>query len=327
MSMDKKIDTTRKSIKYIPEMGSEAFSVLMTPNLKQYFRTYTPHSLIFQTAWIVAMVSDDDGQKYSIFRAYKAEDSISVLACKHILGLDHDPERLFLPNRDMYIGRAYHEMDEKNGRIVIEPFTKSGQTFNITIRPQHLIWKDASDRMDLEFKAMGPALEFYIPGRIEADCYRTELFSVSGTLNGRKVTGRGNYDSSYGPPGYGFGHTKIYQALEKAWLNWGTFYEDGGFEGGVVIDGTDKFEIGYYIRDGQARITRNNTFEARTTAEGYITGARFKMDDLEFEYKTDSWLMRDPVRWTSHASGPVINKNETRKPLQSYSIMEFFPKR
>jgi hypothetical protein len=326
MSADKKATTTRKSVKYTPELGSETISYLITPKLHHYYRTYSPHGLCFQTAWIVAIVTDGGGQKYSLFRAFKAEDSISVMASKQIPGLDKDPERLFLPNQDMFVGRAYNDLDDEKGQIVVEPFSKAGPTFEIILRPQHLLWKDATDRLDLEFKAVGPAMEFYVPGQLEDNLYRTELYLISGMLDGKKVSGFGNFDMSYGPPGYGFGQTKIYRVLEQAWVVWGTFYENGGHECGVYVNGKDKFEACLYIKDGQARVTRNNQFEGFTTPEGFVKGAHFKMDELEFEYTTESWVMRDPVRWTSHASGRVINKNEKRKPIESYSIMEFFPK-
>jgi hypothetical protein len=227
---------------------------------------------------------------------------------------------------ELYIGRVFHEMDDNNGHILIRPFMAGGAVFSIKVMPQNVLWKDADGRINLEFKALGPALQYYCPGQWEDQLYRSEPMWVEGTVNGKKVSGFGVVDMSWGKVGIAFSQSKVYRLLEEYWVVWLNVYEDGSRECGVFIDGVDRFGAYYHNKNGAALVFRQNAMEVRKTADGFIESAIVKADGQTFEYTTESRVLKAPTTWTAWASGRVINLGEKRKPVKSFAWFEFFPK-
>ena len=314
----------RKPIPYSPEWGPQTISYSTIPKLYEYFRTYTPYRLSFQSIWLVANVMDDQGNKYNLLRMYDAESTSMVMASQEVPGLDSKAKPIFKPG-EMYMGRIFHEIDEEKGHIYVQPLTHVGPPFSIVIRPQHYIWKDANGKIDLEFSALAPAIEFYIPGKREDALYRSEQCFVKGTLNGKPVIGWGDLDMSWGPQGIGFTQGKIYKLLEQHWVVFLNIFEDGTKEGGVFVDGLDQCKVGYYYKDGKGQVGRNTTFDIKYTEDGFPKAATIKMDDLTLQYTTESRVAKAEAL-VSWASGRMINQKETRKPVKTFSWFEFFPK-
>jgi hypothetical protein len=318
------LEFTRERKVYTPALGSQTIVYTNTPTLKEYFRTYSPHGMAFQSIWVVANVMDDTGKKYNLLRQYKTEDTTMTMASREIPGLDARAEPLFEPGAMLH-GRIFHEMDEENNVILVKPFLPNSTAYRVLIRPQHIEWQDADGRIDLTFDALGPALEYYCPGHLEDALYRSEPHYVTGTVNGKKVSGFGVIDAAWGSVGVGFLQGKIYQVLEENWIVWLNIYEDGSKECGIFINGLDRFEAFYYNKNGQAQVTRRNKMVPEFTEDGFIRGAEITMDDLTFEFVSESRIMQMQsfVTW---ASGRIINKKEKRKPVRSFAWYEFFPK-
>jgi hypothetical protein len=316
---------TRKAPTYSPDLGSETISCTHTPRIEEYFRTYSPHGLSFQSIWLVANVMDETGQKYNLMREYKVTDTTMTLASKEVPGLNSSAEPLFKPG-EMFQGRIFHELDKENGVVWVKPFLPDSTAFSVVIRPQHVEWKDADGRIDLVFDALGPALEYYCPGRLEDALYRSEPSYVTGTVNGKAVSGFGVIDGGWGSVGVGFLQGKIYQVLEQNWIVWMNIYEDGSKECGVFVNGVDRFQAFYYNRDGKAMVTRHNKLEPTLTSDGFMKGASITMDDMAFEFVTESRIMQ-VQSFVSWASGRLINLKEKRKPVKTFAWYEFFPGR
>jgi hypothetical protein len=321
--LKKNLSYLRKPVTYSPAWGSKTISYTHSPRLMEYFRTYSPHGLAFQSIWLVANVMDQDGQKYNLMRECKTTDSTLALASLEKPGLNSQAVPLFNPN-ELFLGRIFYEMDEKDGFVTLRPFP-SGEAFQVEIRPQQLAWKDANGRIDLDFKALGPALEYYCPGQFEDNMYRSEPFWVEGKVNGKAVNGFGVIDMAWGPLGSGFLQSKIYKILEENWIIWLNVYEDGSKECGVYVDGIDQFQACYFNKNGQAKVTQNNKLTVSHTLDGFIKGATLRMDEHTFEYISESRVMQ-MASWVSWASGRVINLKESRKPVKTFAWFEFFPK-
>lgn len=330
---------------YLPEMGSMATTYLRTPKLIEYFRTSCQHGLVFDVAWPWCQVREEDtGQRYLINREYDKSNTKRATVLKEILTIDRDDELIFEKPEESYAGYIFHEMDEERGVIHLEPlFDLGGASFSLDIRPQHLIWKDLNGNVDLELKALGPALVFYIPGqfdRIFDVLYQTEPYWVKGTLNGKAVSGMGGIDTVWGPPGCNWISMKVNRFLEKLYIYWCNVYEDGSKEWGFVLKGLDQLECCCYNRNGQARITKQNQIEIATFPDGSLSGATLKMDALSFQFTVESRVATAPsVKWQgasgtnkvmldpNHNSGCVINLNEKRKPVKCFAISEHHPGR
>ncbi len=309
---------------YSPEWGSDVLAYLCQPTLLEYFRTYRPHGLAFQGIWVVANVMDADGQKYNLFRQYKTFDTTMTVSSMVVPGLDSAPLQLYKPG-ELYIGRCSHEMDVELGCIEIKPYQANPKAFNIQVRPQRILWKDADGQLALSFEALGPALEFYVPGRLEDDLYRSEPCKVNGMLNGKTVSGFGVIDAAWGPAGCDFTQSKVYKLLEEYWLIWMNVYDDGATDCGVYLSGQDQFHAGYYNQNGEARVAHTSRLEVAYTDSGFIKGADLEMDGCQFEFISEARVAQ-VASMVSWASGKVVNRQEKRKPVQSFSWFEFFPK-
>jgi hypothetical protein len=313
-------------VTYTPEWGSRTLSSTRVPELHEYYRTFSPHGLTFQAAWLTMVLIDEAGQKYNIVREYKIDESTLMNACLLFNDLNKMAEPIFGPT-DLYKGRISHELIKEEGHILVRPFSeKNAEDLYIKIQPQNIIYRDAGGRVDLKLKALAPALNFYCPGKLEDFFYQSEPHWVEGTLNGKPVKGFGLMDIAWGPGGVGFAQSKIYKILEETWLVWLNVYEDGTKEGGLYITGVDQFEVSYYHKDGTARVTDRNQFNLSLNDDGFPKSASFEMDDMKFQYTTEAWVMKAPTTWTAWASAKVINLKESRKPVQSLGVLEFFPK-
>jgi hypothetical protein len=314
----------RKPIPYSAEMGSETIACTNTPKLNEYFRTYSPHRLAFQALWVVANVMDKEGKKYNVVREYKTSDSTLILASQSVPDLKSQAIPIFKPE-ELYTGQIASEIDDEKGYILVKPLIPIGPSFSIVIRPQHVVWKEGNNLIDLEFKAVAPALEFYTPGKWEDDMYRSEPCSVKGTINGNSVSGFGVIDNAWGSIGVSFEDSKIYKVLEEHWSAWQNIYKDGSVEGGTILDGVDKFKFCYYYKNGKARVSHNCKTDVAFAEDGFITGAAIKMDELKFQYSSESRVIQSTahVVW---ASGIMINLSEPEKPVKSFTWWEYFPK-
>lgn len=313
----------RNPASYSKELGSKTIAAIKTPKLMEYHRTYSPHGLAFQTSYIVAYLADESGQKYNLMRTFSTTNTGMVAHSIQEPGLDAHSKPIFDPCK-LFLGRLFYEKDPEKDFILVRPFRAGSQAFSITIRPQHALWKDADGKIDLEFKAVGPALEFYTPGKLESAFYRSEPMSVKGTVNGKSVSGFGVFDFSYGPAGVSFVQGKVYKVLEKAWSTWFNVYADGSMECGIFVYGMDEFQAFYYNKDGKARVTRNNTCKISHTSDGYLEKAEYTADEMNFRFETEARQAQVATALVSWAEGRMVNLAEKQKPVQTFGVIEFF---
>ncbi len=313
----------RNPASYTKELGSKTIAVTGIPDLMEYHRTYSPYGLTFQTAYLVTYVADDSGQKYNLMRTFSTTNTGMVAHSMQEPGLDAQSKPLFDPS-ELFLGRLFYEKDPQNDFILVRPFRADSRAFSITIRPQQALWKDADGRIDLAFKAVGPALEFYTPGKLESAFYRSEPMSVTGTVNGKSVKGFGVFDFSYGPAGVSFVQGKIYKVLEKAWSTWFNVYDDGSTECGIFVYGLDEFQAFYYNKDGKARITHHNTCKISHTPDGYLEKAEYTADEMKFRFETEARQAQVATALVSWAEGRMVNLSENKKPVQTLGVIEFF---
>jgi hypothetical protein len=273
---------------------------------------------------MVANVMDKQGNKYNIFREYKAFDSLNSVATLSIPDGVTMAQSLFQPG-ESYLGKCNNDMiDEKTFQV--QPYLVDPNLMTIVRGPQRAQWKDLNGRVDLEYKTLGPALEYYCPGLVEDTMYRSEQYWVKGTVDGKDVQGYGVIDSAWGTPGIAWEQSKIFRYLEEAWVVWCNVFEDGSKECGVFMDGVDKFGCGYYNRDGQASVAGQSKAEVLWTPDGFLQGANFSVGNTPFVFKMDARIVQVP-NFLNWASGTVSRVGETRTPKMSFAWLEFLPKR
>jgi len=298
--------------------GSKILAEAFQPSLPYYFRTHTPHNLVYQGSWLWSGVVDEDGNRYVCLREWKTEYTLNVLISK----LDADPDafagRLY---KRLNMGMIRFEKDEERQLIRVDP-AFAPDAFRIRIQPQNFLWKDADGELDLEFAALGPALKYVCPGEREDGMYMSEFCRVNGTLQGRKVKGFGGIDGAFGTPGVGWLQSKIYLLLEKYWIVWANRFEDQSLEYGICIDGEADFNQGFIVRDGKARIS-GCSIKMENFDDGFPKRAEVNMGGEEYIFQTTARVskIKGFMQW---ANGEMKQEGDKRKIVEAFSWMEFF---
>ena len=306
------------------EWGSDVIAYARTPKIEESSRKYQPHGLVFQCTFMVANVMDSEGTKYNLLRSFDASSSIITHATRSIPDGVTLAQPIFKPG-EMYMSRCENEQIESKA-IQVKPYLANPGLMNILLEPQKAQWQDVSGRVNFEYKALGPALEFYCPGLLEDNMYRSEPQWVKGTIDGIEVQGFGVIDSAWGPAGTDWSQSKIFRYLEEYWVVWCNVYEDDSKECGVYMSGVDNFGCGYYNPDGQALVRGRSDTQILWTPDGFIQGANFSVGDTAFEFTMNARVVKAPG-YLSWASGAVRRVDEKRTPKMSFAWFEFLPKR
>lgn len=294
-----------------------------TPPIEESYRRYQPHGLVYQCIFLVALVMDEDGNKYNLLRQLKAFDSIVTHATRSVPDGTTYAQQLFGPG-EMYMSRT--ENDLIGNSIQIKPYLASPDLVSIEFKPQKAHWEDVNGRINLDYKALGPALEYYCPGLNEDNMYRSEPYRVKGKIDGIKVEGFGVVDSAWGPAGVDWAQCKIFRYLEDNWVVWMNEFDDGSRDCGVYMDGVGDFGCGYYNRDGQVVVSGKRPSEVIWTADGFIESSTFSVGDTAFEFTMEARVVQAPG-YLSWASGAVRRIDEDRTPTKSFAWLEYLPKR
>lgn len=299
------------------ELGTQTLLRSFVPTAETYFRTYSPHRLCYQATWIWSQVEDADGQRYSVMREVKTEYSNLALVGRLNRDPAADPDRVY---RDLYLGIIEHNVNEEAGRVELRSFP-GGRGFTATIEPQHYHLVEAGGDIELDFRALGPAMEYYCPGAEDA-LYASELCRVEGTFQGRPVSGYGGLDLAWGPPGIGWTQGKIYGRLERYWIVWVNRADDGTHEYGVAVAGEEGFEVGFRVRSGQVHLGRCRV-EMEHDAGGFPRQAQAEVSGEPYTFTTTSRVsaIKGRVLW---ASGEMRARSEPRPVEHRFAWLEYF---
>jgi hypothetical protein len=303
---------------YHESYGSKVLGEAFQPSLPYYFRTFTPHRLAYQGSWLWSGVVDEEGNRYACLREWKTEYSLNVLISKLETDLNEVSSRLY---KRLNMGMIRFEKEDERQLIRVDsPFAPDA--FHITLRPQHFQWKDADGELDLEFKALGPALRYLCPGEKEDCLYMSEFCRVSGMLQGKKVKGFGGIDCAFGTPGVGWLQSKIYRLLEKYWIVWANRYDDQSLEYGICFDGEADFNLGFVVRDGVAKISECS-LQMESFDDGFPKQAEVVLGEERYTFGTTARVskIKGFMQW---ANGEMRQEGDGRKTLESFSWLEFF---
>jgi len=303
---------------YDERYGSKVLAEAFRPTLPYYFRTHTPHGLVYQFSCLWCGIEDEEGNRYACMREWKTEYSMNVLVSK----LDTDPNvvssRIY---KRLHMGMISFEKDDEQQRIRVSPWLGS-QAFLVDIRPQHFQWREADGELELDFTALGPALKYLCPGEKEDLFYTSEFCRVTGVLQGKKVTGFGGIDHSFGSPGIGWLHSKVYRLLEKYWIVWANRYQDGSIEYGICVDGEADFNLGFIVRDGAPKIS-DCSIKMENFEDGFPKRAGVVLGDERWGFETTARVskLKGFMQW---ANGEMNREGEERTVVERFCWLEFF---
>jgi hypothetical protein len=307
------------------EWGSTLIPYTRTPEIEDLYRLSQPYnSMVFAVTYMVANVMDRDGNKYNLFREYKAFDSLN---CHFSISIPDGvtlSESIAQPG-EAYLGKCDNDMIDHR-TFQVSPYLYGTGPMTIMRGPQRTQWMDLNGRIELEYKALAPALQYHCPGLIENSMYNSEPYWVKGTIDGKEVKGYGVIDTAWGTPGIAWEQSKLFRYLEEVWVVWCNVFEDGSRETGVFMDGVDKFGCGYYNQNGTAFAAGQSKGEIIWTPDEFIQSANFSVGGIPFVFTMDARVAQVP-NFLNWASGSVSRVDETRVPKMSFAWLEFLPKR
>jgi len=294
-----------------------------TPGAETYQRTYRPHGLAHQSSWLWSCVAEEDGRQYAVTREFKAEASTLVMVSRLEPGVERDSPRLY---NNLYLGIILNDIDKGSGRVRVASYpAKGAQAFSVEIAPQSYRHTEADGEIDLTYRALGPAMQYFCPGGGEDALYASELCEVEGTVQGKPVRGFGGMDIAWGPPGIGWTQSKVYTRLEEYWVVFANEFEDGGCEYGVAVDGAGDFSVGFLVRDGRPVHAAGARIETNRDAGGFPRSAVIDLGEARYNFSTGARVaqIKGFMQW---GNGEMIEAAAERKASRRFAWIEYFAK-
>ncbi|KHK89055.1 hypothetical protein [Novosphingobium malaysiense] len=113
-------------------------------------------------------------------------------------------------------------------------------------------WKEG-DLFELEGELLGPGLQWTVPDADNSEFYVSQVYEMKGHYKGTPVRGILGLDQSYLPQGVlmysGKDPLFLKDQHHRCWYTWGTRYEDGSYESGHFVLGTER--VGFALITNQ----------------------------------------------------------------------------
>jgi hypothetical protein len=204
---------------------------------------------------------------------------------------------------------------------------------SMELGPERLVWKD-DDIVDIVLTPIPRSVTtIYIPGPPGDAGYTSAGYSVTGTVNGSKVTGGyGGIDRMYVAHGLS-AHTSKVAVLENYWIVWGSLMEDGSWRTGNVFLGEGDLATGTFNEPGLEPVIAVNE-AVRSSVEWDSNGENRlpRSATLAFGGRTFQWTpthnaaFNGPSGRFAHLYGTVQEVGGP-KPVGSWSTMEIIKAR
>jgi hypothetical protein len=234
-----------------------------TPALSDFGRrARTFEGLGFQTAWLWAGVTANDGQRYALLRQHEPGSTCLFFGLEIADDVWSDPAVRYaiIPGYDdLYVGLISY--DEVDGAQLIQPRNPLYRSMRLSFTPGEHHWIEA-DWLDFKMLPLGETLRYVCPGPPDSFGYTSQICRIKGTVDGKPAEGFGGLDRYYGEHGVVWSQSKGFLHLEELWWVWAGIGEDGRQEHGVAITGPGDFRVGFFHRDGEDVLTTNEVEHA-----------------------------------------------------------------
>lgn len=294
------------------------------PSLALYRRGWSPAAGAgLAGIWVGAVVTDAEGNRFWGVRGF---DDF-VLGMTHVVspvcgfkrlsdGLDGEPVHLFpeYSTLDWFEPLQYSDTEETvrltypSGRI-----SRDAKTFE---------WSDASGQWYLRGRTISDVAITHVPVQngVDADVfYRHELMYVTGTVEGRAVSGYAHQDFAFGPPGSIYTELAIARQYQGMWVSWLHEDSDGHLGGGSFWQGRSGIDFGpgYSVDDGRTVACERVSATPDFAASGRMAALTVCMDQRRYVFEFDA--SGSPL----HVFGSLTDSSNGRRPGRSWCWVEY----
>jgi len=281
------------------------------------------------------MVDTEDGKRYGLFRALCASAAMGFSI--HECSTDRwTYPRLLRSAREANLYWGQIIWLENGGKSSLLPLTEpvaEKHPLTLEIGPERIVWQD-DDVIDIVLTPIPRNVTtIYMPGASGDAGYTSAGYSITGTVNGSRVTGGyGGIDRMYVAHGLS-AHTSKIAGMENYWIVWGSLMEDGKWHTGNVFLGEGNLAIATFNQPGTEPVLAINE-AVKSTVEWDSNGetrlprsAALSFGGRRFEWTpTHNAVFNGPSARFAHLYATVQEVGGP-KPVKSWSTMEIIKAR
>ncbi len=313
----------------IPNRGDFNFQTLVAPykvSGKKIENTSDQYGLKFTKHMPFGTLRDDEGHMYSLARALNSPGSTPNPTKFLFLSTRVDEQTLRIDSETMesrattMFPKRWMEGDSVHWSSLDD---EDGAPWNLSASGTRFTWHEAG-LLELEGKLLGNGTQFYIPGEEWGTFYVSQLYDVSGVLNGRPVKGVICLDQVWLPEGGAIHYAKdivVENKMHVLWWTFATVYKDGSWDMGSFMLGHEN--LGYAIfqnSEGRVHCTTDIEGEAiHKDGSYFLKTARIFIDGKEtWEFLPDArgdmvdFVGGFPI--TAQQEGRWRKEGDTREP-------------
>lgn len=210
-----------------------------------------------ERTFIYGNVRDANGNLYELVRGFAGKGFEGLDTFFAQSSKDKDTLRIDMEAMGGVAPSAGHKAElDADGNAVWTPGEGvEGKPFKLTMSPDGStsFWSEEG-LFELHGKLLGPGLQWTVPDARNCQYYVSQIYEVEGTYKGEPVKGMWGFDQSYLPQDvlmYG-GQDPMFleDQHHRCWYTWATRYEDGTYESGHFVLGTDR--VGFALITDQS---------------------------------------------------------------------------
>lgn len=281
-------------------------------------------------SFLWAMVDTEDGKRLELYRAVSkgVAFDFSVIECAD--NIWETPKAVKYPGEaDLFHGMImWYENDGVIGVAPLSPVAMK-HPIEIFLGPKQYVWKEDNGYIDVVLTPLpNNVTTIYVPGLPDDVGYTSSGCTISGSVDGSKITGGyGGIDRMYYLPWQIAPTCKIFM-LEHYWFAWGSTLDDGRWESGNVMLGAGNFAIATFQREGEDRIIATND-DVKASVDWIEKdgnkkphAATLKFGGKTFHYQAEYNAAASAIAFAVDWLHGTVSEEGGPEPVKSYATLE-----
>lgn len=293
------------------------------------------HGLPVQSQYLYGGFRSEDGDLYVVERKFalaftgglwlmSSEGGNLNLLPGSINSARGELVREFTPNTRKYTDHLMHKVGKDNA--------PNAEAFDCYIDNDVMRWSEG-DLLNLEGKVCSKGMQYFAPMRDRPLIYVSVPYWMKGKVMGKDVEGAVFFDHLYFKHGVEWKEYSWYTDVQVSWNVFANMYEDGSFEWGHIVKGTNDFAAGIVIDDKFGTTTCSAIdVEYQLDDDDCVARGKYAMGGETWEFTGDEdgkMLQFNKARWGGYrAQGGVTRRmGDDRKLANGWTWLECFADR
>lgn len=321
-----------------PRFGDFQFQAVVDsyqPKLRDLHPSDLRHGLQLQVQYFYGGLRDSDGNTWMLERKFCGpmtggiwlmSDATGAIALhpQAINATRGESIRTIEPDRRVWTNHLMHKLAPRYG-ITSHPMT-------IELDDEGIVWHEG-ELFELSGKLQGPGFQHYMPAREEPLFYTTQIYWVTGVVDGKPCDGFIGLDHGYFAAGKEWKEYRYFSDLELSWGVFANRFADNSTEYGVLVKGRQGWSGAATFANGEL-IAKSDRVGASYALDddGFIIDAEFDLDGTKYSMvgvENGRFTSFAEARWAGYASqSTIVRRIGDDRPVENgFCWVEFFPER